>query len=261
MVTGDNETGRKTPPKLAPGTLANIAMQKFGTILLVFIFYFSCKGQNKYSKWFDLNLKNQPASIIEFNYYPLTELSDSEYSFYMDSSINYLTEWKESIYDTLGFVTKGRIKHHMDNEIIVFTESHLNKQFFKDSIILTIPGISKERIFLDEYGFVTKRFWESVGFMNYWYKRDDKHRIIETHSKGCGVDTCGESWTYFTLNEKGDVIKEIVKGIAKSALSNDSTFYETTYYSYVYDKYDNWILKTTEIDGKVLTISERKIKY
>jgi len=33
LVTGDNETGRKTPPKLAPGTLTPIVFLKDGILL------------------------------------------------------------------------------------------------------------------------------------------------------------------------------------------------------------------------------------
>ena len=118
-----------------------------------------------------------------------------------------------------------------------------------------------ERIFIDENGFATCRMIKSVGFDNTWYKRNKENRIVEEHRKGCGVDTCGESWIYLTLNEQGDVIKEISKVISSAPYVKDTVFYDTTYFGYVYDKFDNWILKTTEKDSEVLNISERKIKY
>ena len=115
-------------------------MKKIATLIIISIVYFSCTGQNKYSEWFDLNLKNQPTIIIEFNYYPLTELSEDQFSFYMDSSVNYLTERKVFFYDTLGFITKGNIKHSMEYEIIELSGYQHERHFYKDSIIITLPS-------------------------------------------------------------------------------------------------------------------------
>jgi hypothetical protein len=245
-------------------------------ILCTTIIY-SCSQKDDYSfnDWIELNLKNNPKYIIETSSFTPNELlnsSDSILEWWLERPLKEWFHYKIYSFDADGFITQEEL---YDPDMDFPNDDYLGDKIRSritrnDSVIISIcyellpEDCIKKTYVLDEIGLPIKKI---VSLGNSYpivdsYVRDKHNKVVRIYSKGSGIDSSGESVIDLTLNKFGDPIEIIDSGKTFSSNYNETQFYvDTIKYKYIYDKYDNWIIKAEISNGVITQIIQRTIKY
>ncbi|OFX34737.1 MAG: hypothetical protein A2X08_00980 [Bacteroidetes bacterium GWA2_32_17] len=241
------------------------------SLLIIFIIStVLCYGQtNKYNDWFDFNLKGSPKIIKEVSVFSLTDFLNPVLVSFLNSSVKSLFFIDEYYFDSLGVITTEFHKSISDTT----SKWQVNRKKtiinYKDSIIKIsyIPNCKdlvescREKKKLVENEFVYCKITD-CSIDTVIYERDKNNMIIKIYDHFIGTDFQIISVIENELNENGDI--KLQKRISKNwgVMSDKPSIRKTiTTYKYIYDSYNNWILKLSIIDKEINMVTQREIKY
>ena len=252
-------------------------LNKTSTLYFIVVLAISCSPQEQYvfNEWTHLNLKHKPKEILEtYSFSPnsILSLPDSLQEWWLEQPIKESLSYKLISFDTNGFIseekyhdfefesTNDSILGDIITELITRNDSIIIKQYSE-----LLPENCYERIYvLDKNGLPTKKI---VTLLNRpgiveSFIRDNENRIVKIISKTYGIDTHGESTTKFALNSFADPVQEVKCGETIMYNYDEIVNYcDTVKYHYIYDNYNNWIMKTTISNEEISTIVQRTITY
>lgn len=213
--------------------------------IIFIICTFSCLNKKEtYSDWKVSNLKGKPKKITQNNTYGLPSLLKVNGDNFDGIKSVEITKFNEvglmvsyeehkqccGHFDPCGLTIIKYVHEKGDNNIILKIDyecyTDTEEVYKNNTSVDTIP------YFLDDYNFYLS---------NKTYPTDslfiDSPMDIFQHS----------------LNKNGDVIKEIYK--------YDTSTIDTIDYSYIYDNYSNWVVRTSFYKNDVYELSYRDIEY
>jgi hypothetical protein len=231
--------------------------------LLFLITNFVSYGQNKYTDWFDLGLKENPKIVKEIEIFSLSDFLESNMALYYNSSLKSNVFVNEYYFDTRGLISKLYQKDIIDTvgHWLDFSIAHI--EHYKDSIIIKREaGWWKEKRDLDKNEYLKSKIISSSGYDTIIYLRDGHNWIINEYRHFFSVDFGRITKTAYERNDKGDIIAEKRSAESYGVLFKEPYIEDNIlHYQYVYDAKNNWIVRICIIDNEVSSITQRNIQY
>jgi hypothetical protein len=227
--------------------------------LAVFVITLSCDNHNeRYSDWFDMNLKGDPRSVHEVSIlppidttFPNVDLTNRDFSLI-----------HEYFFNSAGMLTK-EFQYVWQNP----NRSWINyKEYstYQDSIVVqghftgSGGGDFKEVRFLDKNGYMVRKI---ILRDTVYYHRTSKHKIERKYEHLIGIDSPMKRRTDLKYNDHGDIEYEKLIEIQFLINGESLPFEIVNQYQYIYDNNDNWIIKICLNDSNISSITQRKITY
>ena len=243
-------------------------MKTIFTILFV-IMTVLCHGQkNNYNDWFDMNLKVKPVSIKEVSIFSLTDFLKPNLKMYLNSTLNQMFFVDEFHFDSNGLISKeyhknildttGRWQDYKTRRLTQYKDSILVTDFYKNSREKSL----NEKRYLDEKGFLRRMIRTIPETDTIINERDQNNRIIKSYTSIQGTDTFSIIKIENEYNENGDIKIEKRWTRRSGPMYNKPSIEEVkTFFNYIYDSFNNWIVKVSIIHNEVSIITQRSIKY
>ena len=238
-------------------------MKTLSTILTV-LFFISCTTKQEYSDYFDDNLKGSPKIIEEYEIFSISDLFSDDTLRYTDSSISQLTRITKYTYDSLDskFIIYQKDFFDSIGHSSVF-DSSITRTKYDDSTIITSTRYDwYQKLIYDKKGFLIYNILINPRTDTTNYIRNNNGIIIKKIEKNYGVDTKNKIIHNYRLNNSNDIIEEqITKELYYAMFDSVEHIQETFQFDYIYDDVNNWIIKTTNQNGEIIKITQRKIRY
>lgn len=218
--------------------------------------------------YFDLNLKNKPKKVISISNFSFHDYFQDEYRYLLEYTLISQIQLHHMYFDSLGRISKEFFSDVMHPCGRWEIQNYNLTQYYNDSIVRfeKLPNgtmILKEKRYLNKLGHSSEIIINNQLLKDtLTFVRGDDNRIKESYRKSYGIDTDQIIKTLYTRNEIGDIVVEQSFEERDGALWKEPEILETiTTYKYVYDDYNNWIIRITFENGEIQLITSRQIEY
>jgi hypothetical protein len=237
------------------------------TLLIAYLFFlslFCCGQKNRYNDWFDMNLKGNPKTVSEFTIIPLSFIARGDQEKLMNASLSELLIQDEFHFDSLGLISKWFHKNFLKKTGVWYYYKTEDYTRYTDSIILPCLSENGQQQWLEKRYLVKNEFLgiKIIDNDTTTYERDLLNRILISSGFSVNIDNPKRTIIENEYNNNNDIKTEKRKEDIFTFGSTEHYAQESiTTYDYIYDSYNNWILRICKTDDEISTITERKIKY